>query len=214
MLVTLGLLGVAAGAAILRPHQTSPAGAARSFEPLARAPAERPRLTERPARIAVYVAGEVVRPGVYDLPPGSRTEAAVRAAGGMRSTADAVAINLAARVEDGEEIAVPARGEAGEVVRARSVRGRRGAGRGRHRRRHGSAQRASRKDPGEPVDLNTADAVTLETLPGVGPALAERIVEFREANGPFASLDDVLDVAGTSPRLVEELAPDVLVGGR
>jgi competence protein ComEA len=63
------------------------------------------------------------------------------------------------------------------------------------------------------VDLNAADAATLATLPGIGSAMAQRIVDFRELNGPFSSLDDLLDVAGTSQRMIDELVPYVITGG-
>ncbi len=166
------------------------------------------------SRVVVYVAGEVNRPGVYTLPRGSRADAAVRAAGGMRSGADPLAVNLAEPLEDGEEVAVPALGEAAAVQSGE--RRTRHATRGRHHRSSGAAggRRRRHKAPDDLVDLNTADAATLETLPGIGPTLAERIVEFREANGPFASLDDLLDVAGTSPKMVDELQPYALIGSR
>jgi len=230
ILFTLALVGVAAGGALFRSTQAGHAPAA-AFESSGRSAA--PRAPEsrvfqpgaerharaRASRVVVYVAGEVMRPGVYELAPGARAEAAIRAAGGLRPDADALGVNLARPLEDGEELAVLARGE---VASARGVSaGERTPRAGRHhgRRLRGvsgasGARHRSHKAPDEPVDLNTADAAALETLPGIGPALAARIVEFRETNGPFASVDDLLDVAGTSPRLVEELAPYALAGGR
>ena len=100
----------------------------------------------------------------------ARAEAAIRAAGGLRPGADPVAVNLAQRVEDGEEIAVPAPGEAARPARGAGEFSRR-SGRKRRRRLHGAAGRAgrARKAPEQPVDLNSADAATLETLPGIGP---------------------------------------------
>lgn len=211
MLFTLALLALAGAAALFRPHPGRPAP---PFQAMTQA---RPQHSREPAsrdRVVVYVAGEVARPGVYELPAGSRAEAAIRAAGGVRSGADPLAVNLAQRLEDGEELAVPVRG-ATDVSR-RGAGGGGHSGRSRHRRLHGASGRRHRtqKAPDGPVDLNTADVAALESLPGIGPALAERIVEFRDANGPFASLDDLLDVAGTSPRLIEELQPYALTGGR
>ncbi len=211
MLFTLALLGLAGGAALFRPQPPRPAAA---FVSSADVPAPHVRAAAAGGRVVVFVAGEVARPGVYALPAGSRADAAIRAAGGVRAGADPVAVNLAQRLEDGEELAVPARGAAIGALE-RSAGGERRAAGGRHRRLHGAGgRRRLRKAPDEPVDLNSADAAALETLPGIGPALAERIVEFRDANGPFASLDDLLDVAGTSPRLIEELQPYALAGGR
>jgi competence protein ComEA len=227
IILTLALVGVAAAAAFFRSTQAAraPAAAFESAAPVAaiRAPGSKAfesgtgrRARAHASRVVVYVAGEVMRPGVYELAPDARAEAAIRAAGGLRADADPLAVNLARPLEDGEELAVLARGE---VAGGRALPGtERKARLGRHhgRQLHGAAgaRHRSRKAPDEPVDLNTADAAALETLPGIGPALAARIVEFREANGPFASLDDLLDVAGTSPRLVEELAPYALAGGR
>jgi competence protein ComEA len=221
MLFTLALVGLAALAALFRSTAASRAPVAPAFvesTALPRAARLHPgSAVGHAARVVVYVAGEVLRPGVYELPSGSRTAAAIYAAGGLRASADAVAVNLASPLEDGEEIAVPARGEiaAGGSAALRGGRERR-LGRHRGRRLHGAAggRHRARKAPDQPVDLNSADATALETLPGIGPGLAERIVEFRDANGPFASLDDLLDVTGTSPRLIEELQPYALVGGR
>jgi competence protein ComEA len=221
MLFTLALVGLAAVAALFRSTAASRAPAAPAFVESSAGPHVARMHAEsavgHPARVVVYVAGQVLRPGVYELPSGSRSEAAIRAAGGLRSSADAVAVNLAAPLEDGEEIAVPAHGEIapGGSGSRRSGRERR-LGRHHERRLHGAAsgRHRVRKAPDQPVDLNSADAAALETLPGIGPGLAARIVEFRDANGPFASLDDLLDVTGTSPRLIEELQPYALVGGR
>jgi competence protein ComEA len=227
IIVTLALVGVAAAAALFRSTQ-APRSPAAVFESAAPAVAPHARGAMAPesgagrrprthaSRVVVYVAGEVMRPGVYELAADARAEAAIRAAGGLRADADPLAVNLARPLEDGEELAVLARGE---LPSKRAVSGgerkpRLGRHHGRRLRGAAGTRRGSRKAPDEPVDLNTADAAALETLPGIGPALAARIVEFRETNGPFASLDDLLDVAGTSPRLVEELAPYALAGGR
>ncbi|HMD01961.1 MAG TPA: helix-hairpin-helix domain-containing protein, partial [Candidatus Baltobacteraceae bacterium] len=168
-----------------------------------------------PSRILVYVAGAVVRPGVYALGPGERIGVAIRAAGGMTAQADAVAVNLAGRLQDGEEIAVPAKDEA-PAARSRRTAGKR-LGHVRSHRGHEAAgvhHRQRRKTPLESIDLNAADAAALATLPGIGPSLAERIVRYRDENGPFDKLDDLLDVAGTSPRLIDELAPYVVLERR
>jgi len=161
-------------------------------------------------RVTVYVAGEVVRRGVYTLPASARAVDALAMAGGAAPDADLVAVNLAAPLTDGEEIAVPPKGAAFSPPRAE----RRASGSS--RRRTSKLGRRSRREPGalasedapaQLVDLNLADENELETLPGIGPALAGRIVEFREANGPFGSLDDLLDVGGMTQRKLDELEP-------
>jgi competence protein ComEA len=154
----------------------------------------------------VYIAGEVVKPGLYSLPPGRRANDVLALAGGPKPGADLVAVNLAARVADGDEIVVP-------KIGSESPRARRSAGPRAHAP-HAHARRKRATPPAAPapsIDLNTADESTLEALPGIGPGLARRIVEYREANGPFASVDELADVSGITPRLQDELADAVVI---
>lgn len=123
------------------------------------------------AVIYVHVLGQVAEPGLYTLSDGARAVDAVAAAGGFTEQADAGGVNLARFVSDGEQIVVPAIGEAP----AGAVPGMTGDGR---------------------VNLNTADAATLDTLPGIGPATAAKILAWREQHGRFESIDDLLDVGG------------------
>ena len=171
----------------------------------------------------VYVAGEVVRPGVYRLSTGARNVDALHLAGGPTKAADLVAVNLAAPVEDGAEIVVPPRGApgtsvvSGSATRSRGMHARvahaprRSRATTRHRRKRAVPDdvAVSGGDPAATIDVNRADAASLETLPGIGPALAARIVNFREVNGTFASTDELLDVAGMTQSKVDELAPYV-----
>ena len=120
-----------------------------------------------PSRISVHVSGAVVRPGLAELPDGSRIADAVAAAGGASVSADLGALNLATTVRDGDHIVVPERGE---------------------------GSRAN-VDSGL-VDINRATASELETLPGVGPVLAQRIVDHRSKHGLFTDVEDLLDVSG------------------
>ena len=146
------------------------------------------------------------------MPAGARAEDALARAGGPKSDADLVAVNLAAPVSDGAEIAFP---KIGETTPHR----RRGAGprvRAAHAPRGHGHRRSATPDPdtnpaSQSIDLNSADASELETLPGIGAALAERIVSYREANGPFASVDELADVSGITPRLQDEIADFVVV---
>jgi competence protein ComEA len=137
--------------------------------------------------IFVHVLGEVARPGLYELREGDRVVDAVAAAGGMTDAADPAGVNLARLLSDGEQLAVPA---VGEVVA--SAPGIVADGR---------------------VDLNTADAAALDTLPRIGPAMAQRIIEWRESNGPISSVDDLLAVSGIGTKTVEALRPLVVQGG-
>ena len=172
--------------------------------------ASRPRAAP-PVRAMVYVAGEVVRPGVYPVGADARVRDALALAGGARPGADLVAVNLAAHVRDGDEIAVPVRGAA-LPAKHRAARGYgpdaghgRTAGHGRHRR-----PRRDEPPPVAQVDINTADAETLASIPGIGEGLALRIVAFRQQNGPFASVDELLDVAGITEHRLDAMIPYVI----
>jgi competence protein ComEA len=168
------------------------------------------------AGVVVYVAGDVLHAGVYRLPAGARAADALARAGGAARDADLVAVNLAAPLQDGDEIAVPKIGAA-PVPHARrahaSPRPRAHRGGRRHRR---SADDASAGDAGadlspESVDVNDADADHLAELPDVGPVLASRIVAYRELNGPFATIDELADVDGVTPRILDAIAPYAIV---
>ena len=195
--------------------------------------------------VVVYVAGAVARPGVYRLAPSSRANDAVRAAGGVTAAADPIAVNLAGRIEDGEELVVPRRGEAAAAdAPSAGDPPRHHRKKRRHRKRRapldenraigassdGSGGEASASNgdrtvdggaatgtasasesASRPVRLNAAGAEELATLPGIGPALADRIVAFRAVDGPFASVDDLLDVAGMTKAKVDALAPFVVL---
>jgi competence protein ComEA len=153
---------------------TSSGGAATSARPAG----VEPSLAPPPAAVVVVdVVGAVRHPGVYSVPEGARVREAVAAAGGITGLADRSGVNLAARVVDGEQVVVPARG----VPHAPGV------------------------TPPRPVSLNLADASTLESLPGIGPAMAARIVAWRLAHGPFRTIDALVDVPGIGPRLLARL---------
>ncbi|MGN8246154.1 ComEA family DNA-binding protein [Cellulomonas soli] len=130
--------------------------------------------------LVVHVVGHVTAPGVVHLPSGARVADAVAAAGGALAEADLAALNLAREVTDGEQIVVPA---PGEVV----------------------AGTSTSSAPGDDrVDLNTADLAALDALPGIGPVLAQRIVDHRSAD-PFTSVDQLDDVSGVGPALLADL---------
>ncbi|MBV9270446.1 MAG: ComEA family DNA-binding protein [Candidatus Eremiobacteraeota bacterium] len=148
------------------------------------------------AWLVVYVAGAVKRSGLYRFRDGARVDDAVRAAGGLTSDADPVATNLASRLRDGDEVAVR---RVGEILPSRS---------GRKSSKTGRKRKSPKAEP-QSVDVNHADAATIATLPSIGPALAQRIVAFRELNGPFVSLDDLGDVAGMTTARIDAVAPYV-----
>lgn len=144
------------------------------------------------AFIAVHVAGNVLYPGVFNLPVDSRVVDAVRLAGGATAIADLNAINLANRLTDGQQVYVPAFGE--KVPSSISNGGSTGD----------SASNAT--SPVEyPININTADVALLDELPGVGPATAQAIVTYRDQHGPYASISGLEDVPGIGPAKVAAL---------
>jgi competence protein ComEA len=211
-LIPLLLAGAAVALVLLRPVPPPAAGpngwSAATGEPRA----GRARRTPVP-RAMVYVAGEVVRPGVYPVAAEARVRDALVLAGGTRPGADLLAVNLAAHVRDGDEIAVPARGAAPAAgPRSRGHSGARHAG-GRGRSSGSGRHRRSRRDQAPPaaeLDINTADAEALATIPGIGDGLAQRIVAFRQQNGPFASVDELLDVSGITEHRLDAIIPYVV----
>lgn len=141
--------------------------------------------------VTVHVVGEVAEPGLVELPPGARVQDALEAAGGPTGDAVVAALNLAAPVQDGIQIMVPGPGETVEPVVGGPGTGAGPAGAG------AGASGA--------VDVNTADAAGLEALPGIGPALAARIIDHRERVGPFTSMEDLDAVSGIGPAMMERL---------
>jgi competence protein ComEA len=153
------------------------------------------RAGAQPAAL-VHVAGAVAAPGLYHLPAGARVADAITAAGGPAPAAEVDRLNLAAKVADGQRIAVPRRGEPAETAPIESG---------------GAGPSGSGGEPAGPVDLNTATAAQLETLPGVGPATAARIIDQRTRQGGFKSVRDLLRVPGIGERRFAELKDRVRV---
>jgi competence protein ComEA len=153
-----------------------------------------------PNSIAVYVCGEIRKSGVFKLPPGSRVVDAVNLAGGLTKDADPESINLAEPLTDGMKVDVPKKGAHVNDAGAFDTVYRAASSSHRSPRHRSSGRSGSHKlQPGQTLDINTATEAELAQLPGVGPGLARRIVEYREANGPFATTDDLQNVSGVGP---------------
>lgn len=148
-----------------------------------------PSIGGTPATITVHAAGAVARPGIYALPAAARVADLVAAAGGAAPEADLDQVNLAAKVADAERVYLPRKGEPPPPAEGAAAGG----------------------QPAGPLDLNTATPDQLDALPGVGPATAQAILQFRSRNGRFRSVDDLLDVRGIGPAKLEVLRPLVKV---
>ena len=143
-------------------------------------------------QIVVDVDGAVAHPGLYKLPPGSRVQAALAAAGGLSPQADAHRINRAAKLHDGQKLYVLSQGESGPPQAASGGQSCEGQS---CTSAEGGVAGSDTEGQGL-VNINTANATQLTQLPGVGPAIAQKIIDYRTANGPFTSVDDLTKVPG------------------
>jgi len=187
------LVGVTAGfalAGLLLFIVRAPSGEAISLQP---APTKEP--------IAVHVIGAVPRPGLYEFAEGARVQDAIDAAGGLLSSANVDSINLAALLEDGQQLDIPYK-----------------AGEGPSSTQKQSSNEDDLVLPGgteEPTDtgggeselinINTASLEELDSLPGIGPSIAQRIIDYRDTNGPFATIEDILNVSGIGPSTFDQI---------
>jgi competence protein ComEA len=166
----------------------------------ARAPAGKPvelLPSPTPEPIVIYITGAVKHAGVFKLPPESRLVDAVQVAGGFAEGADLNQINLASPISDGQQIVIPGLstlptpeltiGENGLLVTPTPF-------------------------AGTPININTASAELLDTLPGIGPTTAQKIKDYRDQNGPFTRVEDLLKIPGIGPSTLEEIRGLVTVG--
>lgn len=143
-----------------------------------------------PAPISVYITGAVARPGVYNVPRDCRMVEAVALAGGFLEGAEVARLNLAEKLDDGQHIDVLG---GSDLPTPQLVIG-------------GSGLLVTPTPPGGVVvNLNSADAALLEKLPGIGPTTAEKIVQYREENGPFEYIEDLLKIPGIGPETINEI---------
>jgi competence protein ComEA len=155
-----------------------------------------PETTSEPAEdalVVVYISGAVRAPDVYQLPKQARIKDLVVAAGGFAADAAPEQINLAERLSDGQHIHVPRLGEPAATTDS-----------------SGAAQ--DQPAAQQLLDINTAGQAELDGLPGIGQALAQRIIDYRTSNGAFKSVDDLRNVKGIGPALFEKIAPLITVG--
>jgi competence protein ComEA len=147
-------------------------------------------VTPTPALINVYVSGAVNKPDVYALPPGSLVKDAVAKAGGATAEADLDHVNLALKLSDQMQVYVPRKGEAAATPNSRSAP---------------AAITA-------PININTANLEELDKLPGIGPSIAQAIIDYRTQNGPFKNIEAINEVKGIGDALFAKIKDSITVG--
>jgi competence protein ComEA len=142
--------------------------------------------------IEIHVVGAVLRPGVYLFPEGSRVQDAITTAGGLTSDAEIGGMNLAAKLEDGQQLEIPASaGSAPSVAPTTAFRI--------------IPSSATATPSGDLININSASLDQLESLPGIGPTTAQNIIDYRTEHGPFAHIEDILNVAGIGPATFDSI---------
>lgn len=168
---------------------------------VSRAPAGQPIVLQpapTKAPIAVHVIGAVPRPGLYQFSEGARVQDAIDAAGGLLASSNTDAINLAALLTDGQQLDIPYRSGEARVDDDSSPS------------LPGSSQAtatpvSSSNSNGDLININTATLSELDSLPGIGPSLAQRIIDYREENGAFSTIEEIMDVSGVGPSTFENI---------
>ncbi|MEI2690791.1 MAG: helix-hairpin-helix domain-containing protein [Anaerolineae bacterium] len=196
VLLTSLLWLVLAGAALLAWRRPQPV----AFQVQAPPATATPAATPTPGPIQVEVAGAVLTPGVYALPAGARGADAIAAAGGLAADADSAAVNLARPLQDGEKLVAPTRAAPQPVAAA------------------GLAPLDAARSGGVElavaglIDINRAGVEELDQLPGIGPVTAQAIVAYRTANGPFRTVEEIVNVKGIGLATLEKLRALITVG--
>lgn len=155
-----------------------------------------PGATSTIALIRVHVLGGVQQPGVYTLDPASRVNEAVEAAGGLSADADAERVNLAEHLADGQQVYIPRRDATPPPSPTPLAQ---------------TSDDASTSAPGERIDINTASAEELTSLPGIGPTYAQRIVAYRQEHGPFTAPEEIMQVEGIGSKRYEQIRDLIIV---
>jgi len=144
--------------------------------------------SEERAKIVIHITGAVNKPGVYELSEGDRVKDAISAAGGASSDADLTNINLAQKLRDEDKIYVPRIGEFENLEQT-----------------SGNIIPGINPSEAGKIDINSADIAQLDSLPGIGPATAQKIIDYREQNGPFKTIEELKNVSGIGDKKFEDI---------
>jgi len=178
---------------------------------VSRAPAGQPIVLQpapTKAPVAVHVIGAVPRPGLYEFAEGARVQDAIDAAGGLLTSANADAVNLAALLTDGQQLNIPYKAgqdSAEEDNTAIVLPG------SEDDEEDDSSSNEQSSSNNQLININTASSAELQTLPGIGPALAHRIIDYREENGAFTTIEEIMDVSGIGPATFERIKDMITV---
>ncbi len=170
---------------------------------VSRAPAGQPILLQpAPTKVpvAVHVVGAVPRPGLYEFAEGARVQDAIDASGGLLTSANVDAINLAALLVDGEQLTIPYKEGEEPVVGADTTSSGPDLPNS-----NSTGSDSSGSENADLININTASLEELDSLPGVGPTTAQRIIDYRNTNGPFTTIDEIMDVSGIGPATYDEI---------
>jgi competence protein ComEA len=204
--VVIFIVGFAAGAGFITIRNRS---RPLPIEIIAPGPTATPLPTPTAAPIRVHMSGQVARPGVYTLPPDSIVEQGISAAGGFTNDAASAAVNLAQPLHDGVQVYVPAIDEV-QVGQSPGAPIRSGDG---ITTGVGGIGGSEGEQTGQGlVNINMAGTAELETLPGIGPVTAQDIVDYRAANGPFASVEAIMDVPGIGEGKFAQIQSLITIG--
>lgn len=165
--------------------------------------------SEKKAKVTIYISGAVQNPGLYQVEPGIRYQEALEVAGGATEEADLTRVNLAKKCKDGSQVNVPFL-KKGSRRSSSHIGTASGGNESRESAGSGSGEAMSASSPGGKVNLNTADEAQLTTLPGIGSALARRIILYRQQK-PFQRVEDLQQVSGIGPAKFRRLADQVEV---
>ena len=157
---------------------------------------------ELPVSVVVYVCGAVVNPGVYELSEGSRIDDAVTAAGGFSEDADRTYVNLAARLSDGSKLQIPTLSETSDEALAKEINS---------FDTEDNGFKPGVSDGGGLININTASQTELATLPGIGEGIAGKIIKYRDENGSFKSIEDIMKVSGIKDKLFSKIKDQITV---
>jgi len=167
---------------------------------VSRAPAGQPIILQpAPTKVpvAVHVIGAVPRPGLYEFAEGARVQDAIDAAGGLLSSANVDAVNLAALLTDGQQLNIPYTDGAAPTEDPSAL-----VLPGSSTAESGNSSESTNNDL---ININTASLEDLDSLPGIGPTTAQRIIDYRTTNGPFTTIDQIMDVSGIGPATYDEI---------